>query len=443
MANTCGGVDGYKEGVWMKVGLWFIGAVVLCLGSGWTALRLTPGPLPGVTLGGRVLDGRPLHVQIPARARAWEAGTVMVTAGEGKARVPRRELGVRVDRRESVRRVLRAGRQRPAWVALGYFLFRDARHAPWAVTVDRGVMDAWLRRFAERTRRPPEEGMIDFGAEVVTPTRVGEELDVPRARAVLSEHLLQGAARVTLPVTTRGPYTRYVPPGLSLRTRLAESTTAYRRHGEHHNRAHNIRLAAKRLDRWILASGQVMSFNIAVGERRARAGFLPARGIVRGEFQENYGGGVCQVASTLHAAALWAGLEILEHSPHSRPVPYLPLGFDAAVVYPEIDLKVRNRYPFSVVLQSRAREGQLTVAIWGDEGPRNVEVERTFGPSRAFAVITKRGAGLAPGARRVVQMGSRGHTLERTRRVWFRDHIWEDVVPLVYKPVDRWVHVGP
>lgn len=127
-------------------------------------------------------------------------------------------------------------------------------------------------------------------------------------------------------------------------------------------RSWNIDRAARRLDGALLAPGQVLSFNQRVGPRGLQEAFRPAPELLDGDRVEGIGGGVCQVASTLYAAALDAGLVVESRAAHSRASGYIPTGRDATVSYESgIDLKLRNDLPFPILVRSRAEGGRLTV----------------------------------------------------------------------------------
>jgi vancomycin resistance protein YoaR len=107
-------------------------------------------------------------------------------------------------------------------------------------------------------------------------------------------------------------------------------------------RTANLRLAAAALDGAILAPGEELSFNRAVGPRTLERGYQNAPVILREERQLQLGGGICQAASTVFCAALLSGLTITERSRHSSPVDYIPLGYDATIAWGYKDLRVRN-----------------------------------------------------------------------------------------------------
>jgi hypothetical protein len=145
---------------------------------------------------------------------------------------------------------------------------------------------------------------------------------------------------------------------------------------------------AKNIDRALFApiildSEEEFSFNKTVGPRTVANGFVEAPVIFMGEVEKGVGGGVCQVSSTLHAAAWYAALDIVERQPHSRPSKYIPLGLDATVSFPEEcqdagpecyapDLRIRNQYNFPVRLTlavsmnlAQPRVAILTAEVWG------------------------------------------------------------------------------
>jgi vancomycin resistance protein YoaR len=82
-----------------------------------------------------------------------------------------------------------------------------------------------------------------------------------------------------------------------------------------------------------------------------------------------FGGGVCQTSTTLYNAALLAGLAVVERHPHVFAPRYAAPGRDAAVAYPNIDLRFRNPYPWPVRVQARADDERLEVRLFGARRP--------------------------------------------------------------------------
>ena len=147
-------------------------------------------------------------------------------------------------------------------------------------------------------------------------------------------------------------------------TRLLSSFTTYFNSGAE-ERSHNIALAAKKLNGRMLAPGEVLSFNETVGARTAANGFKIAKIISGGKFVNGYGGGVCQVSTTLYNAALLAGLEIIEFHPHSLMVSYVPPSRDAMVSGSYFDLRVKNPSVQPVYIRATTSDGSITFSLYG------------------------------------------------------------------------------
>jgi vancomycin resistance protein YoaR len=127
----------------------------------------------------------------------------------------------------------------------------------------------------------------------------------------------------------------------------------------------NIVLASTCLNNTLVWPGGVFSFNETVGPRTAERGFMPAPVILMGARDMDYGGGVCQVSSTLYNSVLASGLKIIERHQHSVPVHYVPSGRDATVAYDDLDFKFQNTSPGPVIIKSGVSQGKVWVQILG------------------------------------------------------------------------------
>lgn len=130
-------------------------------------------------------------------------------------------------------------------------------------------------------------------------------------------------------------------------------------------RKNNIRLALKSLDGVMLEEGEVFSFNSLTGERNESSGYAQAKIISNGTFVMGYGGGVCQVSTTLYNACLLAGLEVLEVSSHSLPVSYIEPSFDAMVSFGSSDLKVCNNSGGKIIITTSSENEVCKIKIFG------------------------------------------------------------------------------
>src|SRR5690606_221451 len=106
---------------------------------------------------------------------------------------------------------------------------------------------------------------------------------------------------------------------------------------------------------------------------RIDRGFGWAPVILDGELEPGVGGGICQVASTLHAAAVHALLEVVERRSHSRPSGYVSLGLDATVIYGEQDLVIKNPYPAPLIVHAfLPTPTKLRIELLGRDAPGKV-----------------------------------------------------------------------
>ena len=128
-------------------------------------------------------------------------------------------------------------------------------------------------------------------------------------------------------------------------------------------RKNNIKLALSKFDGLTLEPGESFSFNQVTGRRNEESGYAQAKIISGGTFVQGFGGGVCQVSTTIYNACLLAGLEILEVHPHSLPVSYVEPGFDAMVNFSSSDLVVRNNTEGTIVFATSGRNDKCTNQI--------------------------------------------------------------------------------
>ena len=128
-------------------------------------------------------------------------------------------------------------------------------------------------------------------------------------------------------------------------------------------KVHNLRLAAKHLDGTFISPGATFSFWSVVGRPSRRRGFVAGRELREGCLIANVGGGLCQLSNALYAAALDAGLEIVERHNHSRIIPgsQAEIGRDATVFWNYKDLRLRMLQP--IVLEVLITPADLVVRL--------------------------------------------------------------------------------
>jgi hypothetical protein len=154
--------------------------------------------------------------------------------------------------------------------------------------------------------------------------------------------------------------------------------------------------------------GEVFDFNETVGPRDEANGYRVATVIAQGELVDGIGGGTCQVSGTLHGAAFFAGLEVVERAPHTRPSTYIKLGLDAAVAYPTLNLKLRNNFDFPVVLHETVKNGKVRSEVLGPARSRTVTFFRRVDEIEPFTSEERETEDIPEGERVLSQRGVPG-----------------------------------
>ena len=130
------------------------------------------------------------------------------------------------------------------------------------------------------------------------------------------------------------------------------------------NRDINMKITCNKINNFILKNGEEFSFNKVAGNPTPDRGYKEAGIIVNGELEKGYGGGNCQVSSTLYNAVKKVpSLKIIERHEHSNKVPYISKGKDAAVAYGGYDLKFKNDTGFDIMIKTEATASNITVSL--------------------------------------------------------------------------------
>lgn len=211
-------------------------------------------------------------------------------------------------------------------------------------------------------------------------------------------------------------------------------------------RSENVRLAAKALDGALIKPGETISFNGIVGERVAEKGYQDAYIIVNGEFVPGLGGGICQVSSTLYNAGLSANLGIVERSNHELAITYVPLGQDATVAYPDLDLKLKNDTGGYLLIRTKFIKDSLTIDLYGKVNPGQEvlisnKIESVIPPTEQKI----HDSSITRGEQVVKQQGQSGYITSTYRTVKLNGTIikTEDLGKSNYKAVPKIIAVGP
>jgi len=426
-----------------------VGLVLAVLSPGllWLRLQLDGSAFAGARLGGERLPARDaLATELPARARAWGAAKVAIHAGPYVARRQRAQLGAGVDAGAALAWASALGRSgNPLSDLSAYWsAWQGVLDRPWPLQIDPARLGAALGGIRRQVERFPVPGTYGRDGAVIAGIP-GLTINNVTAASLLERALRRGELAVELQITTvpAPAPARYDVPGRDLYGQVLYAyETKYNAGPAGEGRAQNIEIAARALDGIELVPGDTLSFNETVGERSFERGFRGAAELANRRVVDGIGGGVCQVAATLHAAAFLAGLDIPVYQPHSRPVGYITLGLDTMVSWPDRDLRIRNPYPFPVRVQAQANHGVLKVVLLGADRAHAVEWDTQIVTRIPAGEVEERDPGLQASERKVVQDAIDGLVVERRRVVYLPSGPESVTSTLRYPPNPKIVAVG-
>jgi vancomycin resistance protein YoaR len=163
---------------------------------------------------------------------------------------------------------------------------------------------------------------------------------------------------------------------LGIKEKVSTFTT-YFTGGAASPRSQNIVTIAKAVDGAIVKPGETFSLNGHTGDRDYKSGYQDAPVIVDGQLEPGVAGGASQFTTTLFNAAYYAGLEDVEHKPHSFYFSRYPSVIESTIFYPTLDLKFKNTTPYGVLIDTSSTGKSVTVSMWSTKYYDSVKTERS------------------------------------------------------------------
>ncbi len=211
-------------------------------------------------------------------------------------------------------------------------------------------------------------------------------------------------------------------------------------------RSTNLKIAAHKLDGFVLLPGEKFSFNDFVGERSPENGFYKAGVYRRGRHEIDYGGGVCQVSTTLFNAVALANLKVEVRNNHTFLVPYVPAGRDAAVAYGTYDFVFVNTMDTPIAVSTKWIPGKLTFTVLGQKVPdQEVVLQPSVTASWEHPVEYVDDPTLKPGEEKEIEKGGKGYraTTLRIVKVAGKEVSRETLCKSYYKGGPKIIARGP
>lgn len=257
-------------------------------------------------------------------------------------------------------------------------------------TLDENLVKDYLIELATKINVSPQNPVLAFennALKIITPPKIGRILSIEESAKNIQEKVLenlmnnsdnQKETKISLVFKKIEPkITEEKFNEIQVETLIGKGTSNFS--GSPKNRVHNINVAAAKFNGMLIAPGEEFSFNRSLGEIGPNQGYLPELVIKNNKTIPEYGGGVCQVSTTMFRAAVYAGLEVTERHPHAYPVKYYnPQGFDATVYSPSPDLKFKNNTDGWILIQTKIEGSNLIFELYGKNDGRQVSVKGPY-----------------------------------------------------------------
>lgn len=242
------------------------------------------------------------------------------------------------------------------------------------INYDKNKLKAEMEKIAKEIDVDVKDATLDISGEKVKviPDSDGLKMDISKSMENFDNQTKKGNYKNEL-VVKATPAKVKKEQLANIDTNLGTYSTTFKT--SQINRSINIKLATDNISNVLLMPGETFSFNKHTGKRSKENGYKSAPVIMEGEMEEDYGGGVCQVSSTLYNSVLYAGLEIVNVKNHTIPSSYVPKGRDATVADSGIDFLFKNNLKHPVYIKNYVSGNQIVCNIYGSaEDKQNITI---------------------------------------------------------------------
>lgn len=247
------------------------------------------------------------------------------------------------------------------------------------VSIDQDKVQSFLNSISGEINQDAQDAKFQVQNGQVTTFQVsqtGYSLDSIKAKSLITTAIINRKKTAELPVKVIQPeVTSNSATKLGLIELVSEGKTSWR--GSPPNRIHNLSLGASKISGTIVKPGEEFSTVKTIGEIGPATGFLPEL-VIKNSTQvvPDFGGGLCQVSTTLFRAVLNSGLKVTDRTAHSFRVSYYepPVGMDATIYDPAPDFKFVNTMKTPILIWGIAGDNSLSFQIYGTKDNRQIDI---------------------------------------------------------------------
>ncbi len=244
---------------------------------------------------------------------------------------------------------------------------------PLTISLDASIISSDLRTQAKDFLQPAHDGFIqvDASSTVVAFEAPVQGVDVDTTKTI--ENILtgwqNGSSTIDLVLTRVTPKILGDGERLGIQEVIGVGRSNFS--GSPSNRRKNIALGAKKVNTTLIEPGSEFSMLKTLGSIDGTNGWLPELVIKGNKTLPEFGGGLCQVGTTMFRAALASGMPITERRNHSYRVRYYePAGTDATIYEPAPDFKFKNDTTNWLLVTTSIKGDEMAFTIWGTNDGR-------------------------------------------------------------------------
>lgn len=384
--------------------------------------------LPGVSALGVELEGLKREdareILQPIASKMIDSSRILVFEDKEFKFIPHKELDAFIDLNRVVEETYAIARTGNIFKRTKdrIVVWRKGYKVPFQAEFNLQKFEDFQNRISSQIDRIPRDAYVE-GNRIIE-SRTGAKLDLERFQEEINKTLINLDDEkyiLNIPVITVDPKitTQNILTELAISGELETYSTSLENKEE--NTIYNIKLSSEVINGILVKPQEIFSFNKYVGPAEKADGYKESTIIANGIFVNGYGGGICQVSSTLYNAVLLANLQIIErynHSVYGEATKYVPLGQDAAIFYGFKDLKFKNNSDHAIVIFSKVFRDTIQVNIFGgNEDKAKVEIISKDKKVIDYQIIREKDSKLEAGQEIVVQEGVPGYQIKTYRIV--------------------------
>ena len=252
---------------------------------------------------------------------------------------------------------------------------------PAYVSFDSDEIKNILQKQLDSLNKPAVDAQFSISngnISLTSASQTGEVINLDESVSTIISALELGKTEIKLPSKIQAPSIDAQGANdiskIGIKEIIGSATTDFKKSPD--NRVHNIQTGVKYISGAVIKPGEEFSTIGRLGTIDQNSGYLPELVIKENATVPEFGGGLCQVSTTLFRAAMNAGLKISERQNHSYRVSYYepPVGMDATIYYPKPDFKFVNTTDNYILINGHIEGTKITFDIYGTKDGRVASV---------------------------------------------------------------------